>query len=114
MMGDTGPCGPCSEIHVDLRSDEERAASPGHSLVNAGHPQVIEIWNLVFIQYNAQPDGSLKPLAAKHVDTGMGFERLCAVLQGSLDLRHRPLRPALRDGSATCAATAPRPTPRPR
>jgi alanyl-tRNA synthetase len=82
MMGDTGPCGPCSEIHVDLRSDAERAEVPGHTLVNADHPQVIEVWNLVFIQYNAQPDGSLKPLAAKHVDTGMGFERLCAVLQG--------------------------------
>ncbi len=83
MMGDTGPCGPCSELHVDLRADAERAATPGRDLVNADHPEVIEIWNLVFIQYNAQPDGSLKPLSAKHVDTGMGFERLCAVLQGT-------------------------------
>lgn len=81
MMGDTGPCGPCSEVHIDLRSDEEREAVDGKTLVNADHPSVIEIWNLVFIQYNAQPDGSLKPLAAKHVDTGMGFERTVAVLQ---------------------------------
>ena len=82
MMGDTGPCGPCSEIHVDLRSDEDRAEVDGKTLVNADHPSVIEIWNLVFIQYNAQTDGSLKPLAAKHVDTGMGFERMVAVMQG--------------------------------
>lgn len=81
MMGDTGPCGPCSEIHVDMRPDGERADIPGRTLVNADHPQVIEIWNLVFIQYNAQTDGSLHPLAAKHVDTGMGFERIVAVLQ---------------------------------
>jgi len=81
MMGDTGPCGPCSEIHIDLRSDEERAAIPGASLVNKDDPRVMEIWNLVFIQYNAQTDGSLKPLAAQHVDTGMGFERVVAVMQ---------------------------------
>ena len=80
-MGDTGPCGPCSEIHVDCRSDEERAAIPGHLLVNKDHPQVIEIWNNVFIQYNRLKDGSLEPLAACHVDTGMGLERLVRVLQ---------------------------------
>ena len=80
-MGDTGPCGPCSEIHVDCRSDEERAAIPGHLLVNKDHPQVIEIWNNVFIQYNRLKDGSLEPLTACHVDTGMGLERLVRVLQ---------------------------------
>ena len=81
-MGDTGPCGPCSEIHVDCRSDEERAKLPGHLLVNKDHPQVIEIWNNVFIQYNRMKDGSLQPLASTHVDTGMGLERLVRVLQG--------------------------------
>lgn len=81
-MGDTGPCGPCSEIHVDLRPDEERAKVPGHMLVNKDHPQVIEIWNNVFIQYNRKKDGTLEPLANKHVDTGMGLERLVRVLQG--------------------------------
>ena len=82
MMGDEGPCGPCSEIHIDLRSDEARRAVPGKELVNTDHPEVIELWNLVFIQYNAPGNGSLEPLAARHVDTGLGLERLVAVLQG--------------------------------
>ncbi len=81
-MGETGPCGPCSEIHVDLRSDEERAHTPGKNLVNKDHPQVIEIWNNVFIQYNRRKDGTLEELPSKHVDTGMGLERLVRVIQG--------------------------------
>ncbi len=81
-MGDTGPCGPCSEIHIDLRTDVERAKVDGKSLVNEDHPQVIEIWNNVFMQYNRKADGSLEELPAKVIDTGMGFERLCMALQG--------------------------------
>jgi len=81
-MGDTGPCGPCSEIHVDIRNDDDRAKIPGIQLVNNDHPHVIEIWNNVFIQYNRKSNGKLEELPAKHVDTGMGFERLCMVIQG--------------------------------
>ncbi|MEZ5071864.1 MAG: alanine--tRNA ligase [Bacteroidales bacterium] len=81
-MGDTGPCGPCSEIHVDLRSDADRRSVAGAGLVNSGHPQVVEIWNLVFIQFNRLSNGKLENLPEKHVDTGMGFERLCMAMQG--------------------------------
>ena len=81
-MGDIGPCGPCSEIHIDIRTEEERKKVDGKLLVNQDHPQVIEVWNLVFMEYNRKADGTLENLPAKHVDTGMGFERLCMVLQG--------------------------------
>ena len=81
-MGETGPCGPCSEIHIDLRDDEDIAATPGREMVNMSHPLVIEIWNLVFMQFNRKANGELEPLPAKHVDTGMGFERLCMAMQG--------------------------------
>ncbi|MDA3854268.1 MAG: alanine--tRNA ligase-related protein, partial [Bacteroidales bacterium] len=81
-MGDVGPCGPCSEVHIDLRSAEEKKAVSGRDLVNMDHPQVIEIWNLVFIQFNRKATGELEKLPEQHVDTGMGFERLCMAIQG--------------------------------
>ena len=80
-MGSIGPCGPCSEIHIDLRSNEKRAKVAGESLINKDDPEVIELWNLVFMEFNRKENGDLENLSKKHVDTGMGFERLCMVLQ---------------------------------
>ena len=80
-MGDTGPCGPCSEIHIDLRSSYDKNKIPGKDLVNKDHPEVIELWNLVFIQYNRKANGKLEELPDKHIDTGMGFERLARIVQ---------------------------------
>jgi alanyl-tRNA synthetase len=104
-MGDTGPCGPCSEIHYDSRPDAERAATPGEQRVNAGDPQVIEIWNLVFIQYNRKASGQLELLPARHVDTGMGFERLCRIIQGKTSNYDIDLFRAIIDGAGALCGT---------
>lgn len=104
-MGEVGPCGPCSEIHVDLRNEEERKALPGHLLVNKDHPEVIEIWNLVFMQYNHLANGSLEPLPKRVIDTGMGFERLCMVLQGKRATYDTDLFTPLLDAIGTLAST---------
>ena len=106
MMGDTGPCGPCTEIHIDLRSDEERAASDGAALVNSDDPRVMEIWNNVFIQYNALPTGGLEPLPSRHVDTGMGFERITAVLQGKTSNYDTDVFSAILDAAAALSPRA--------
>ncbi len=105
-MGDTGPCGPCSEIHIDLRDDAERAQVDGKTLVNADHPQVIEIWNNVFMQYNRKADGSLEPLPNKVIDTGMGFERLCMAMQGKQSNYDTDVfQPMLKHIGEVCGAT---------
>jgi len=105
-MGETGPCGPCSEIHVDLRDQAEIDALPGAKLVNEGHPQVVEIWNLVFMQFNRKANGSLEPLPARHVDTGMGFERLCMALQGKKSNYDTDIfQPTIREIEKMCGKT---------